>query len=235
LLLRRSYRQLHHRGTIGGIPPIENGKVDFYDFDDYERLCTGAAKVGTRELVLVRLGGDAGLRRGEIMALQWGDVDFTRRQLTIEQAAWRHSAKYAKANATEQVSIAKPKGGKGRVVKMTDALFNALKAHRHLQGDHVLSIDGALVPGHILRDWLEAAQRRAGLKVCGALHKLRHTFCSHLAMRGATLTEIQKLAGHADLKMTMRYTHLMPASLDAAIDLLNAPAPAWARAAGAAE
>ena len=37
----------------------------------------------------------------------------------------------------------------------------------------------------MLRDWLEAAQRRAGLEVMGSLHKLRHTFCSHLAIESA--------------------------------------------------
>ena len=49
---------------------------------------------------------------------------------------------------------------------MTDALHDALQAHRHLRAPYVLAQDaGTLVPGHILRDWLEAAQRRAGLPV----------------------------------------------------------------------
>jgi site-specific recombinase XerD len=72
-----------------------------------------------------------------------------------------------------------------------------------------------------LRDCLEAAQRRAGLEVMGSLHKLRHTFCSHLAMKSAPAKAIQELAGHTDLKMTMRYMHLSPSALDAAIALLN--------------
>jgi site-specific recombinase XerD len=81
--------------------------------------------------------------------------------------------------------------------------------------------DGSDVPGNILRDWLEAVQRRAGMLVLGALHKLRHTFCSHLAMRGAPAKAIQELAGHANLTTTMRYMHLSPGALDQAIKLLN--------------
>jgi site-specific recombinase XerD len=73
----------------------------------------------------------------------------------------------------------------------------------------------------VLRDWLEAVQRRGGLEVRGSLHKLRHTFCSHLAMRGAPAKAIQELAGHADLATTMRYMHLSPAARDSAIALLN--------------
>jgi site-specific recombinase XerD len=56
------------------------------------------------------------------------------------------------------------------------------------------------------------------------VHILRHTFCSHLAMRGAPARAIQELAGHADLSMTQRYMHLSPAALDAAIRLLEEPA-----------
>ena len=53
------------------------------------------------------------------------------------------------------------------------------------------------------------------------MHILRHTFCSHLAMRGAPARAIQELAGHQDLATTQRYMHLSPAALDAAIRLLD--------------
>ena len=58
----------------------------------------------------------------------------------------------------------------------------------------------------------------------GGVHILRHTFCSHLAMRGAPARAIQELAGHADLTMTQRYMHLSPAALDSAIRLFEQPA-----------
>ncbi len=52
---------------------------------------------------------------------------------------------------------------------------------------------------------------------------LRHTFCSHLAMRAAPSRAIQELAGHRELGMTQRYMHLSPAALDSAIRLLEQP------------
>lgn len=52
-------------------------------------------------------------------------------------------------------------------------------------------------------------------------HILRHTFCSHLAMRGAPARAIQELAGHQDLGTTQRSMQLSPAALDAAIRLLE--------------
>jgi integrase len=52
---------------------------------------------------------------------------------------------------------------------------------------------------------------------------LRHTFCSHLAMRGAPARAIQELVGHADLTTTQRYMHLTPAAVESAIRLLESP------------
>ena len=57
------------------------------------------------------------------------------------------------------------------------------------------------------------------------LHILRHSFCSHLAMRGAPAKAIQELAGHRDLATTQRYMHLSPAAVEVAIRLLEQPAP----------
>jgi len=53
------------------------------------------------------------------------------------------------------------------------------------------------------------------------VHVLRHTFCSHLAMRGAPARAIQELAGHKDLAATQRCMHLSPAAIEGAIRLLD--------------
>jgi integrase len=58
------------------------------------------------------------------------------------------------------------------------------------------------------------------------VHVLRHTFCSHLAMKGAPTVAIQRLAGHQDISTTQRYMHLSPATMDHAIALLEQPAGA---------
>jgi site-specific recombinase XerD len=82
--------------------------------------------------------------------------------------------------------------------------------------------DGSVFTEKRVQTFMKRAARRANLRNNGP-HILRHTFCSHLAMRRAPVTAIQALAGHKDLKTTMRYMHLSPASLDAAIGLLDQP------------
>ena len=74
---------------------VSSASPGFYEFEDYARLVDAAARIGTRELLVVLLGGDAGLRRGEMMALRWTDVDLRRGQLRIEQAAWKRSHRAA--------------------------------------------------------------------------------------------------------------------------------------------
>jgi site-specific recombinase XerD len=64
---------------------------------------------------------------------------------------------------------------------------------------------------------------RLRIGVVFLIHILRHTFCSHLAMRGAPARAIQELAGHADLTMTQRYMHLSPAARADAIRLRDRP------------
>src|SRR5438105_13013506 len=53
-------------------------ELPFYDFEEFEQLVTGAQKAGQDVLAFVLLAGEAGLRRGEIIALERSDVDFKR-------------------------------------------------------------------------------------------------------------------------------------------------------------
>jgi site-specific recombinase XerD len=78
------------------------------------------------------------------------------------------------------------------------------------------------VSADVVKHCVERAARRAQLRESG-VHRLRHTFCSHLAMRGAPARAIQELAGHTELSTTQRYMHLSPAVIDGAIRLLDTP------------
>ena len=82
--------------------------------------------------------------------------------------------------------------------------------------------DGSALTEGVIQGFIRRAAQRAGLFNNGP-HMLRHTFCSHLAMRGAPGRAIQELAGHRDLTTTQRYMHLSPAAIDSAIRLLDAP------------
>jgi integrase len=144
-----------------------------------------------------------------MIALEWSDIDFKRGVITISKSEWNGH-------------VTLPKGGRSRKVPMTKKLASALLAHRHLRGPRVLyRDDGTTVSKQTLTTWMTSAQKRAGLKMTGNKHILRHTFCSHLAMRGATVIAIKELAGHRSIRTTMRYMHLSPAHKEKAIELLD--------------
>lgn len=192
--------------TMLRVPPSD---FIYYEVDQYEDLVDAAKKLDDRIHVMVLLGGDAGLRLSEILGLEWPDIDLMRGSLRVERGEVRGK-------------VDSPKNNRMRRVPLTIALQEALRKHRHLRGSRVLCHeDGTSLSPQTAKTWMQRATRRAGLEVSGKLHPLRHTFCSHLAMRGAPAKAIQELAGHADLSTTMRYMHLSPKTLDESIRLLD--------------
>jgi integrase len=200
--------------VIASAPKVKSVKapkpeVDFYDFNEYARLTDAARCLDPRIAVMVRLGGDAGLRRGEILALRWSDVDLKRQKLHVQRSKW-----FGRETA--------PKGGRDRWVSMTERLRAALLELPRDSGEVVLCREGGEpATAGVLHNWMRAAQRSAELPVTGNMHLLRHTFCSHLAMQNVPPKVIQSLAGHATLEMTMRYMHLVEGHDDAAIRMLD--------------
>ncbi len=191
---------------------VPKPSAKFHDFADFERLVAAAAAIDSRAHLIVLLGGEAGLRAGEMMALEWRDVDLTKRQLCVERSDWRGQ-------------VTSPKGGRLRYVPLTLRLTAALRAARHLRGPRVLTLDhGKPLELKDVQRFVRLAARRAGLKRDG-VHVLRHTFCSHLAMKGAPARAIQQLAGHANLATTQGYMHLSPAAIENAIRLLDQALP----------
>jgi integrase len=139
-------------------------------------------------------------------------VDLIASKLTVRRCAWKGI-------------IDSPKGGRERTVPLTNRLAAALRAHQHLRSERVFCrVDGSLFTPSVIEAALRYASKRAGLRLVRS-HMLRHTFCSHLAMRGAPPKAIQELAGHSTLAMTMRYMHLAPIALRQTIDLLNCGHP----------
>jgi integrase len=101
---------------------VPERSMDFYDADDYEQMVTAAAHIGANAHLAVLLGGDAGLRGGEMRALEWSDVNFKKSPplLRVERNDWRGQ-------------VATTKGNRGRFVPLTARLAAALKRYRHMR------------------------------------------------------------------------------------------------------
>lgn len=192
---------------------VKAAEADHYDHATYESIVAAAAELDPRILVATLLGGDAGLRRGEIIGLTLEDVDSRTGRIRV-----RHNVYWAKKICTDVT----PKGGTEEPVPCTPRLLAALRAVRHLRGGRLLQTDdGKPLTPPMLRRWIMRAEEKAGLPKTGRLHVYRHTFCSRLAQAGVPARTIQKLARHTDLSTTQRYMHLSPNATEQGIDMLE--------------
>jgi integrase len=180
-------------------------EFDFLTFDEAERLLSVAPPAWKP---MITLGLRAGLRQGELLALRWDDVDLVAGRIVVRRAVARGK-------------IGTPKNGRSREVPLSDAARAALREHRHLKGELVFSQeDGTLLTKGECKWPLWQSCKRAGLRRIG-WHVLRHTFASHLVMRGVPLKAVQELLGHTTIEMTMRYAHLSPDVGRNAVQLLD--------------
>jgi integrase len=145
--------------------PMPAPTAGFHDFDTYERLVTSAEELDWRAHLIVLLGGDAGLRCGEIIGLEWDDVDLNKRQVCVRRSEWKGQ-------------VTAPKSGRHRFVPLTTRLAAALRANRHLRTPRVLHQDDrSPLTQKIVQDWMRRTARRARVDRAG-VHILRHTFCA---------------------------------------------------------
>lgn len=98
-----------------------------------------------------------------------------------------------------------------------------LAAHRHTRSDRVFcDAEGWPFTQGVMASQLDRMCRLAKLRPIG-WHVLRHSFASHLVMRGVAIRTVQELMGHASIVITQRYAHLMPHIARDAVKLLDAP------------
>lgn len=160
--------------------------------------------------VAVALGALAGLRMGEVRALEVRDIDFDRRHILVRRAM------------SEEASLT-PKSGHERAVLLAALLERRLR--EAIAGkqprDRVVLDDKGRTPRRqeVLSDFKRFLAKQ-GLRE-RSFHSLRHYFISALINGGAGAEATRVLAGHSKLEMTQRYAHATTADLRAAIDRLG--------------
>jgi len=146
-----------------------------------------------------------GMRKGELENLEWKDVDFNRNKIKIR----------AKANWTPKTSE--------REIPINNGLVALLKKHKQKakQGSLVFHRKGKFIDPSFLRKKFLDITKNCGFPDVTKIHTLRHTFASHLVMKGVDLPTVKKLMGHADIDTTMIYSHLADEHVDRAVEKLE--------------
>lgn len=154
---------------------------------------------------LVILAINTGLRRGELFALTWENVDLTRAMLTVKGAT-------AKSGNTRHIPLN---------AEAIAVLTTWRKGNATAQGLVFPGMEGNQLTG--IKTAFNRVLRKAGITQF-RFHDLRHHFASRLVMAGVDLNTVRELLGHSDIKMTLRYAHLAPEHKAAAVARLIRPA-----------
>jgi integrase len=179
---------------------------------------------GDWTFMLVEVALASGARRGEMLALQWSDLNWASRKLTISKSLEQTEA---------GLRVKKPKNGKTRPCRLPPSAIVALQFQRDQQaeqrrqfaGDYkdngliFCQPDGNFHEPDLVSQVVIRRMRKVGIRGT-SFHTLRHTHASILLSRGVPLPAVSARLGHADPSVTARiYSHALPADDQRAADV----------------
>ncbi|MBU4216401.1 site-specific integrase [Candidatus Parcubacteria bacterium] len=182
--------------TIPKIKPLKVmlAEVSFLTVEECENVLQSADDIWHDMILLVM---KTGLRFGELVALNWQDIDFANKQITV----CRSIVKNIPQNSTKSNKIRHvPFGNEVEqmlILRKSASINEYVFSNKH----------GEFMKSATCRTNLIRICKQVGVTKIG-WHLLRHTFASHLSENNISPIIIQKLLGHSDIKTTMRYAHL---------------------------
>jgi len=195
-------------------------KIDFLTPKEGRALLDAARAHYPRAFPLLLMAMRTGLRQGEIIALQWGDIDWKGKFFEVRRSNYMGN-------------LTTPKSGKGRRVDMSDQLAAALTDHKRIIAAEALKAGRAfpawVFPSHEgtplesgnVRRSLSLCLKKAGMRHL-RFHDLRHSFASYLIANGESLAYVRDQMGHASIQITVdTYGHLIPGANRQAVNRLD--------------
>jgi integrase len=199
-----------------------NDKIDFLTPEEGHQLLESAEAQYPRFYQLLLAALRTGARQGELIGLQWGDIDWNGKFIEIRRSNWNGY-------------ISTPKNGKGRRVDMSDRLAAVLVDYRRNLAAEALengrpmaewvfpSLAGTALDAANVRKTFEVCLKKAGLRKI-RFHDLRHSFASWLIGNGESLVYVKEQLGHHSIQITVdTYGHLIPGANRQAVNRLDDP------------
>ena len=207
------------RGTKNEIHPLT--------LEEVQALLKAAH--GDRLEALYLLAVTAGLREGELLGLKWEDIDFTIGTLSVRRTLSQTKQKGPILKST--------KNSKGRNVKLTPIVLDALRKHKAAQNAGRLNLGtlwkehGLIFPGPTgkpMHPWVlykgsfKRLLAQAGIEKQVRFHDLRHTCATLLIGKNIHAKIVQELLGHSTITTTLNtYSHVLPTMQDQAAEAME--------------
>jgi site-specific recombinase XerD len=192
-----------------------SGRTRFLSASEEQKVRNTITRRCPRNLPAFTVSLHTGLRASEQWRLLWRDIDFDQRILTARATKNGDAERHIPLNDTAMAALKEVAASYPGRRTSTSAVF--------------LNSDDNPMRTH--RDWFEPVIEDSGIDAY-TWHCNRHTFASRLVMAGVNLKAVQTLMGHRTITMTMRYSHLAPDHLTAAVATLASGDWATQRATG---
>ncbi len=179
---------------------LPNKEMKFLNTEEIEKVLKTAEKFYPKFYPLLLTAIMTGMRRGELLALQWKDIDFENKKITVNKSLYKGEIQNPKTKRSN------------RKINMSDNLAKVLLELRKNDNDIVFqSATGTYKDGkNMVAREFNPCLEKAGVKKI-RFHDLRHTFASFLIAQNMPLKYIQAQMGHESIQTTSdRYGHLMP-------------------------
>ncbi|MBI4942192.1 MAG: site-specific integrase [Actinobacteria bacterium] len=222
--------ELVHRNVVALVRPPRPERLEVQPWTPAEAGQFLASVRGHRMYALFAVGLALGLRRGELLALTWADVDLTGKQLTVRRSVQR-------LRDGSGLVFGPPKSARSRrSIPLPAVCVDALRAHKAAQSAERLAAGGywtdldlvfptsigtVFEPRNLNRLFAELVEA-AGLRRI-RVHDMRHTCASLLLAQGVPPRVVMEILGHSQISITMEtYAHVMPTAMRDAADAVDA-------------
>jgi integrase len=231
-VLKQSLKQavrweLLHRNPADAVdaPKVDKQEMRVYDVPQTVDLIEAVR--GKRVFIPVVLAAMCGLRRGEIAALRWRNLDLDKASMSVVQSAEQTSA---------GVRYTEPKHGRTRNVSLSASVVEELRAWRVTQAQEMLrlgvrptadtlicttAVGDGIQPNSLTHEWLKAIEESALPRI--RFHDLRHTHATHMLASGVHVKVASERLGHSKVGITLDlYSHVLPGMQEDAVAKVDA-------------
>lgn len=205
--------------------PAKKKEDNFYTKDELETFLNGARDAGMMKYTLFRLLAFSGMRIGELIALEWSDVDFFRKTVSI--------SKTLTLDKNGKFTVGSPKtASSNRTIMLDDETMNTLQKWRAEQSRRIVYLGkpkndlifpseyGEHFSSTTVMNWNKKIAEKQGLRKIG-LHGFRHTHASLCFEAGLTMQDVKDRLGHSNISTTMDiYTHVTKSRKEESIQQL---------------
>lgn len=194
--------------------PIIKTKLQYLNEDEINMFIEYIKEFPLKKEAPLFTAINTGLRIGELLALEWSDIDFKNKQISINKQVQNNIVTSPKTYTSS------------RIIDVPESVINMLKNLK--QENKVLSkivfsgtTNGYMKRNYFIKNWFKKVMKKLGHEDY-TFHSLRHTYATYLLSKGIPIKYVQQQLGHSSAETLLKtYAHVLPSSTHQAMKVLE--------------